>query len=339
MNKRSLNKLLPIWIAVSAVFILAGIILLALLDFNYASGEVLKSKSVEVEYGVTTIMTKEKEQDLKDACEKALKGAGVSYTVRIEEKVDPSSGSFNKMTNKKLVYTLSSKLTEEKLASVKEAVIAGTTAFADDADFSVYTHNQYAEQGVNYDTFWRGGLAIGVCVFVALVYVGIRYGVDSALTGLTMCANDALLTVSLFAILRIPVYFYSPLLYAAIAAMFSVVLWFTQCMKMKENFKTPEYAALSADEAIERSRLTSWKLAVFLTAGLALAVIIAGAIATAGSRLFFLPALIPVAVPLYSSLVFGPALHVHVKTAFDKWKEKRSRNKKGKKKPAKTETL
>lgn len=334
MNKRSLNKLLPIWIAVSAAFILAGIILLALLDFNYTSGEALKSKSVEVEYGVTTLMNEKKEQDVKDACEKALKDAGVSYTVRVEEQVEASS--FNKVTNKKLVYTLSSKLTEEKLASVKDAVIAATAAFAEDDDFSVYTHSQYAEKGVNYDTYWRGGLAVGVCVFVALVYIGIRFGVGSALTGLTMCANDALLTVSLFAILRIPVYFYSPLLYAAIAALFSVVLWLTQCAKMKENFKTPEYAGLSADEAITRSRLTSWKIAVFLTAGLALAFILAGAIATAGSRLFFLPALIPVVLPLYSSLVFGPALHVHVKAAFDKWKANHVRNKKGKKKPAKT---
>lgn len=331
-NKRTLNKLLPIWIAISAVFILAGIILLSLLDFNYA-GETPKSKSVEVEYGVMTVMNEEKEQRLQDACEGALKNAGVSYTVRIEEQVD--SESFTQTTSKKLVYTLSASLSAEKLASVKEAVIAATTDFAADDDFSVYTHESAVEQGVYFENYWRGGLAIGVAVFVALVYVGIRFGVGSALTGLTMCAHDALLTVSLFAIFRIPVYFYSPLIYAALAALISVVLWITQCMKMKENFKTPEYAAYTADEAVAHSRLTSWKLAVFFTAGVAVAVILAGAIATAGSRLFFLPMLIPVALPLYSSLVFGPALHVHVKAAFDKWKAQHSRNNKTKKKPAK----
>ena len=52
------------------------------------------------------------------------------------------------------------------------------------------------------------------------------------------------------------------------------------------------------------------------------------------SRIFFFSLTVPAALPLYSSLIVGPALHVHVKTAFDKWKETHGKNK-GKKKSVK----
>ena len=337
-NKKSLNKLLPVWIAISAIFILAGMILLGILDFNYGS-ETPKSKTVEVEYGIVTQISENGENALQEACDKALSAQGVSFSSAVHEQVDPNS--FSKSMPKKIVYTLSGDLSEEKLASLAEAVKTETAAFSEkDGDFAVYTHDYQTEQNVYFENYWRGGLAIGVSVFVALVYVGIRFGVGSALTGLTMCANDALLTVSLLAITRIPVYFYSPLVYAMTAALVSAILWIFQCMKMKENFKTPEYATLSADEAIAQSRKASYLLTVIFAGALAAGVVLAGAVATAGSRLFFLPMLLPVLLPLYSSLVFGPALHVHVKSAFDKWKEKRngSKNKKKAAKPVEAES-
>ena len=331
-NKKTLNKLLPVWIAISAVLILAGMVLLGILDFNYKA-ELPQSKTVEVEYGVVTQISENGEEELKELCGKAISDKGVSYSATVQEQVD--SQSFSKVMPKKIVYTLSGDVSNETLASLAEAVKTATASyFENDGDFTVYTHDYQTEQNVYFENYWRGGLAIGVSVFVALIYVGIRFGVGSALTGLTMCANDALLTVSVLTITRIPVYFYSPLVYAMTAALVSVILWIFQCMKMKENFKTPEFATLSADEVIAKSRKTSYLLTVIFGASLALIVLIASALATVGSRLFFLPMLLPVVLPLYSSLVFGPALHVHVKTAFDKWKEKHGGNK-NKKKAAK----
>lgn len=324
MNKKfSLNKLLPVWLAISAVFILAGAVLMGVLGFNHAAE--LSQKSVEIEYGVVTQIAENGETSLQEACTKAIENAGVKIAhVETQKQVD--SNSFTTTVVKKIIYTFSGALEDEKLASVASAVESAVASFAEKDDYvAVVTHVDDGKD-VLFESYWRGGIAIGVAFVVALVYLGIRFGVGSALTGLVVCAHDALLTACLFAITRIPVYFYAPLLYCAIAAVVSLLLWTIQCAKMKENFKNPAFAAYTADEAIDASRRTSRLVTVIFAAALALIVIVAGAVATAGSRLFFLPALLPVVLPLYSSLVVGPALHVHVKAAFDKWKENHKRN-------------
>lgn len=329
-NKRSLNKLLPVWLAVSAVFLIAGIILLCLLNFNYAA-EKGSQKTIEVEYGVVTQTDENAEAKLRETCDNTLKGKGAFN--RVEVQVDEDS--FSPTVPKKIVYSFSGDISDTELSSLVDALKTATASYAEtDDDFWVMSHTVEVQTGVHFDSYWRGALAIGVAVFVALIYVGVRFGVGSALTGLAVCAHDATLCAALLAITRIPVYFYSPLIYVALAALVSVILWILQCVKMKENFKNPEFAAYTADEAIERTRKENWKLTVIFAGGLGAVALVAGAIATAGSRLFFLPVLLPVLLPLYSSLILGPALHVHVKTAMDKLKEKFGKNK-GKKKTVK----
>ncbi len=327
MNKRSINKLLPVWLAISAVFIIAGIILMCLLDFNYSAENGNKS-TVEVEYGVITLNTENGAEQIEDACDKAIKAAGVS----VLNKAYPKDEDGNPVG---IVYEIGADLSAEKLASLKDAVVNATASFAEnDSDFAVTVHNYEIQTRVYGESYWRGALAIGVAVFVALVYIGVRFGVGCALTGLTVCAHDAVLTAALFAVFRIPVYFYAPLVYAALAALVSVILWLLQCMKLKETVKNPEFATNPADEIINKVRRENWLLTVCFAGALAVVAIVAGALATPLSRLFFFPLIVPVALPLYSSLVVGPAIHVHVKTAFDKWKESHGKNK-GKKKTVK----
>ena len=170
---------------------------------------------------------------------------------------------------------------------------------------------------------------------VALVYIGVRFGVAAALTGLTNGVNAVLLTLAFFAITRIPVYAFAPLLFAAVAAIVSLLIWLLQCMKMRENFKDPSYAALSADDAVEQSSRTARKYVIGVVIALAVVLAVCGGFATAGVRLFLLPALIPVAAASYSSIFFGPALHVPVKAAFDRMKANRKKNYAGKPKAEK----
>ncbi len=324
MNKRSINKLLPVWLAISAVFIIAGIILMCLLDFNYSAENGNKS-TVEVEYGVITLNTENGAEQIEDACDKAIKAAGVS----VLNKAYPKDEDGNPVG---IVYEIGADLSAEKLVSLKDAVVNATASFAEnDSDFAVTVHNYEIQTRVYGESYWRGALAIGVAVFVALVYIGVRFGVGCALTGLTVCAHDAVLTAALFAVFRIPVYFYAPLVYAALAALVSVILWLLQCMKLKETVKNPEFATNPADEIINKVRRENWLLTVCFAGALAVVAIVAGALATPLSRLFFFPLIVPVALPLYSSLVVGPAIHVHVKTAFDKWKESHGKNKSKKK--------
>ena len=75
-----------------------------------------------------------------------------------------------------------------------------------------------------------------------------------------------------------------------------------------------------------------WRGAV----ALAVVFIVAGAVAAAGTRAFFLPLLLPLAVSVYSSLVFGPTLYLPLKRLDDRNNAKKGRYV-GKKKAEKAE--
>lgn len=328
-------KLLPVWIAVSAVVILAGIILTALLGFNF-SADKPKSKTFEVQYDVLIQIT-ESEEALQDVCEDAFEKAGIEFVgSAVTEEVDPST--LYETVNKKLVYTFAGSVSDDSLAqaaeSVRTAVEEMKTSDTKLENSEVYVSYHSLNNQVFYEAVWRGAVAIAVGAIVALIYVGIRFGVGSALTGLCLCVHDALFTLAVFAIARIPTYYFAPLVFAAMAVVLSVILWTVQCFKMRENFKDPSYAALSAEEAVAESGKTAWKIIVGIAVSLAVVFIVCGALATSASRLFLLLGVVPVAVAVYSSLLLGPAIHVPVKAAFDKLKAKRSRYV-GKKKAAK----
>lgn len=332
MTKRP-TKLLPVWLAVFATFLIAGIVLFALLGFNF-SPEARDNKTVEVSYGVAVEIAENGEENLEDVCEKAFDANGLKpiHENRVSE-IDSNSGSAT--GDKKLVYTFSGDVSDEALQAARAAIDGAKAQFPATSDIFVSVHG--GEGSVFGESIWRGAVALAVGAIVVLVYIGIRFGVGAALTGLTVCAHDVLFTLALFAVTRIPVYAFAPLLYAGVAAVVSLILWMMHCIKMRDNFKEPSFKSLSAEEAVAQSVKTSRPWVIGIVISLAAAIVLLGGIATAGVRLFLLPALIPVAVALYSSLLFAPALHVPVKAAFDKRKLSRKRyNAKSKKEATET---
>lgn len=330
MNKKIRTiKLLPVWLAVSAVVLIAGIILMAVLGFNY-SAENPERKTFEVRYDVVTQIA-EQEEALQNICETAFDNAGIHY-LDCDTYEETDADTLYKTESRRLVYTFSSSVSSETLESVKTAVeseienMISANGEMTNAEIFVSTHTVSASEGLYFEVCWRGALAVFVAVFVGLIYTAIRFGIGSALTGLTVSVHDGAVTLALFALLRIPTYYAMPFTFAAIASLVSLVLWLVQCMKLKENMKQPGFSAYAAEEAVEESCKTSLRYVLSLAGGLGAVLVVCGLIATAGSRLFFLPALIPVAVAVYSSLLFGPALHVYVKAAFDRLKLKRARH-------------
>lgn len=332
MTKRPV-KLLPIWIAISAVLLIAGIVLVAVLGFNH-SVERPQSKSFEVEYDVVVEVTENAADTLKDICDDALAKNGIDVldfqstkTVNLNNATQTGGG--------KLVYSVSGAVSAAKLESAKAAVEGSLDKLPEAAQLYVSYHT--ATDQTFYEAAWRGAIAIAVGAIVALIYVGVRFGIGAALTGLTVCAHDVLVTLAIFAITRIPVYYFAPMLIGAVAAVSSLAAWLVQCMKMRTNFKDPAYAALSAEDAVEASSNTARKTILLLAACLGAVLVVLGiALAVSGAAIgaILLPftLLVPVAVSLYSSLLFGPALHVHVKARFDKLNFKRKKRYVGKEK-------
>lgn len=332
MTKRFLpGKLLPVWAAVSAVLIVVGIVLYSLFGFNYIASE---KKTVEIGYDAF-VEIGGLEEDLQNKCEDVFASAKISFVdKRIADELN--SNYISPTGDRLLIYTFGADTDEKTLASAVESIenaVKGDAQYAN-ADVYVSAHTVAGERF--FGAAWRGAVALAVAAIVALVYVGFRFGVGSAVAGLVACVNDVLLTLSVFAIARIPVYAYGPVLFAGIALVLSLILWLAQCMKMRENFKEPAYSALSAEEAVAQSCLSARKFVLVFVLSIAAVLVVLGAVATSGMRLFMLPALLPLAASVYSSFLLAPAVLVPIKKKVDRFKTRHKRYV-GKKKAAETE--
>ncbi len=328
MTKRLKSlKLWPIFVAVSAVVILAGVILYALFGFN-VSAEKPEYKTFEVQYNVVVGLN-EKEEDVQKICKEAFAANGLSYDS--EEVFEEVTGS----GAKRLVYEFNVSVSDESLAKAKSSV-EEKLVFTDAEGKPLAIETTVTVNAVKGETFreqsWRAAVAIAAGAVVVLVYTGFRFGWASALSGLTGMVNSVFFTLGFFAITRIPVFALAPLLYAAVAAISFMLLWLLHCIKMRDNFKNPEFARFDAGEAVAASLKTSDKFVYFTAGALGIAVALVGLIAAASVRLLALPAIVAVAVSLYSASLLAPSVHVYCKRAFDKIKRNKSPKYSGKKK-------
>ena len=340
MSNKRLN-LLSVWAAVSAVLILAGIVLMAVLGFN-TSLDRPEGKIFDVHYNVVVDLSEESRSSLETYCEDAFADAGIAYTdvVTLEgqsDHVSPDKGAFTATGNDFVLrYTFAADVSDEALAAAKTAVeasIAGDEAFLLPAETYV-SYDTFTLQAMN-ESMWRGAVAVAVAAIVALIYVAVRFGIGSALTGLVACVNDAFLTLAVFAIARIPVYAFAPMLYAAVAAVLSAIFWLIRCMKLRDDAKEPSAGTFSAEESVANAVRATDKI-VWAVAGILLALLAVCALCTVmtGAAAVFAGALVPVAAALYSSMLLAPALHVKVKARFDAMKRRHARYE-GKKKSVK----
>ena len=333
MTKRLKSlKLWPLYVAFSSVVILAGIILYALFGFNTAA-EKPQYKTFEVQYNVVAVIN-DKEGEIQSRCEEAFGAQNLTYTAK--QVLSEVSSSNNMETgNKRLVYEFAADASDEALnlakAAAEEKLVFENLAVESSVSVNTIKGETFYEAG------WRAAVGIAVGATVALVYIGIRFGLGSALSGLVGVVNSTFFTLGFFAITRIPVFAVGPLLYAAIAALAFVLLYMIHCMKMRENFKDSAFEKFGADDAVSESLKTSDKFVCWTAGALGAVVLVLGAVATAGVRLLTLPALVAVAAGLYSASLLAPAIHVYCKRAFDKIKRNKIRKYSGKKKAAKIE--
>ena len=324
-------KKLPIFLAVSAVILIAGIVLFALFGLHF---ETQAGKSFEVTYDAVVTIAGGEER-VEEICEDTFESLGIGYEKKSEAAPAIDSSSLSSTGDVTVRYLFAEDTSADALRSAQDAVesvIAGEFA---GADVYIVVRTQGAALFFG-EPAWRGAVALAVAAVVVLVYIGFRFGWGRALTGLCLTAHDVLLTLALLAITRIPVAAATPLLFAAAAAVISLLLWMVQCMKMRETFKDPAFRTMDAEEAVNECGKTSNKTVLFVAAALAVVFIVAGAVAAAGTRAFFLPLLLPLAVSVYSSLVLGPTLYLPLKRLDDRNNAKKGRYV-GKKKAEKAE--
>lgn len=315
------NKLIAVWIAISAAVIIAGIILYALLGFQFTADKT-ESKTFEVRYDVALMVEEDdagvvKTERLKELCEEQFAQKGIDAI---------QTRTYQITNGEVLEYTFSPKVDGKTLSEVRlsvQSVLSDPEGLYANSETIVTVHTLQTQ---TFSTAqWRGAVGIAVGVIVALVYFGFRFGLGSALTGLIVCVHDVLFTLALLAITRIPLYVYSPLIFAAIAAAFSLLMWGIVSAKLREQGKGNR--APTAVERMENAENAAWKSVTVIAVSVAVCLLIVGAIAVSGVRMFLLPAIIPVAVSVYSSLLVAPSLHVHW-MSLDRYALKRKRSSK-----------
>ena len=324
-------KKLPLFLAVSAVILIAGIVLFALFGFNY---DAQAGKSFEVTYDAVVTIADGGER-VEEACEDTFSSLGISYLKKTEAAPAIDNNTLAETGDHTVTYLFGEDVSSETLAGAKQSVAETLAGAYEGADVYIAVRTVDAP-GTFIEPVWRGAVALAVAAVVVLVYIGFRFGWGRMLTGLVLTVHDVLLTLALLAVTRIPVAAASPLLFAAAAAVISLLLWMVQCMKMRETFKDPAFRTMDAEEAVGECCKVSSKTVLYAAAALAVVFIVLGAVAAAGTRAFFLPLLLPLAVSVYSSLVPGPMLYLPMKKLDDRSNAKKGRYV-GKKKAEKAE--
>lgn len=314
MNK--ISRLLPLWLGIAAVIIIAGSVLMGILGFNN-SVTYPETKTLEVDYDIVMTLGETSEEELHKLCEETFAANGLTV---LDTKVTSTT------TGGSIEYIFSANADSAKLAAAK-ATIENALAKEDGvfADSETYV-TVHATSATSFTTpLWRGAIGLVVGGFVALAYLTVRYGWAKGVAGLIVTCISPLVSVCVLAIFRIPVFGYTPVILALVGLLLTLVFWMMQCAKLKETEKNPAYAALSNEEKIGVA-MKACKLPIAVIGGLsAFVCLLLFALTFSGAGVFFLTALIPVAVSVCSAFLLMPAAYAPVKNAMDKAAAKRAR--------------
>lgn len=322
-----------IWSLIAAVALVAGIAIGTIFGFNAATtADSVNTLTVRMEsYNSSAAVEKIEEITKSKLGEKNLKEA---YTVDVEI----SDGKVHEY-----VYTFSEKTSAKTLNEVKENVKTAFEAEKVNAESALYNAFVYVTVNEAEATatlakgfVWRGLLAGAVLAVLVFAYSAIRHKLHLGLLsgGATLLSGG--LTISLIALLRIPVtasvsYAIAfSMLYAAAAAMLFA-------SHAKEAFNDPENDGKDVKETT--LGCTPANLLGLFAATALVALVLVGAIAVTPVSWLAVAAILGLVSGTFATLILLPSVYVPVKTALLKRAEKRARYdyKKGAKKAEKTE--
>ncbi len=234
-------------------------------------------------------------EKVESECESVLGEYGISYEMKGVMSGDACEivYVFDKGADLKEAAT---KLTER----LDSLMVAGGEF--ESASFSVAVNSEAAVGTLARGYIVRGIIAGVVLVALVFAYIAIRYGLFMGITGGVATLLGSLLTVALIIVTRAPVTA-SVIYVIAVGALLSAIASVIALNKIREN--DGEEVAVAADELGT------------LFALMAAAVVVIGAVATAGVRWFAVLALLALVAAAFIGIVFVPAMYVPFKVAID----------------------
>lgn len=310
------SRKLPVFIAIWAVIILAGlaILLIPSLRFNMASS-VSDNNSLIVSYDLAGTLG-ENEDAIGEICKDAFKANDVNY---IDYDIRSTS------TDGEMEFKVSDKITAETLNKIGEEIVK---KISENENLSTVTCNYqiaYNETYLPHSYISRAVISTVVILVVAGVYVFIRYNFSMGVATLVAGLADVLVMLALTLIFRVPVT--SSLAVAAVmAALLSVVCSLVKFGGMRPLLKSEEYSELSPAEAVDKASAATKGTWIFgcVAFGFFLALGVVGFFMSGTTILLFAASgMLSVIASLYSSNFVSPAIVAAMKEKGKAMKEKR----------------
>lgn len=302
---------------VSGAIVLLGVVFL--LVFGYSTDTTyadVKTLTVRVnQYAYTEYI-----DTIEDVCESEFDKLDLQYEYDMKGEMSGDESE--------LVYVFNKKVSDETLAKAVENLNATFDADtkADSgkelagASVSVTSHNELAPDGLPQKTLLRTVLAGALFGVLACLYVTVRQKFTNGLTLFVSMGVSAGLTCALALITRLPITasityaLFFNLLFTAVA---------TTLTLNKVNAKQKEVEGIEAEELISSS--LAIREVLLLSAGLLVALVLIGAIATSVVRAFAVVALLGLVAGVFSALFFAPAFYLPIKRYVDKKAAQRAR--------------
>lgn len=311
-NSFRITDKLPVWLAVPAVLIIAGLVIFFLLGFQ-PSATIADSRSLIVSHDQYINADEELKDAFVDVCLAEIKDADVNlidYDISQTETGGYVEFRFAPETEQ---ATLSSLLTEMLAAVDADAELSN-------GNYSGSLHDNVSQYA--YDYIWRAAVSGAVGLAIAFLYVTVRYRFSMGVAALAAGVLDTAMMLALVLILRIPVT--TVLSAAAIFAVFYSVL--VSCVafgRMRALLKSEEYADKPVSESMSAVAGAGVKPVVIL--GVASVVFFAALSIFCGAavRAFTLPAVFAIAASTFSGVLLSPSLATAVRSCGDKMRAKR----------------
>jgi len=306
-------KCVALFSVIMAILLALSIVITAVSGVNYA--DTLKDCNA-LTVTVNSKAFEDKIDKIEEKCEAAFDAANLDYNLV----------KYGKMAGDdcEIVYEFDKDvdLTDVKASLSKTfADITSAEGEWNGSFISVSSANEVALTKIPTAYVVRTVIAVAVFAVLAFVYVALRYRLNMGILTAICSVLGSVMATAVVLLVRIPLT-NSFLYIAALAAPVTAVLVLLTLNKIRAAMKND--GEVSAQDLIASSVATTELSAIAIVGGAAL--VLLGAIATAGVRWFAIAALVAFVVVMFIGALFAPAAYLPMKKAEDKRNASKSKS-------------
>ena len=292
---------------VMAIVLAVAVVITALFGVNYAP-TVRDSKTLTIT--VNTFFYETKLEEVESVCEDKFQQLKLNFKYEQKGKMSGDDCEIIYYFDKDADVAKA----EEALSAAFDKKIAEETGWGN-AFITVSANSENVNTNIPVSYFVRAAIAVAVASVLAFIYVALRHKPYLGLVAGACALLGGLMTGAIVVLARIP-FTVSTLQPIALAPILTAVLTVISINNLRANMRAESAKDKSAEELV----VSSWacKETLVLAVLLGGAILLTGVIATTAASWFAVVALIALAVSLFVSYLFAPAMTLALKVKADK---------------------